>query len=252
MMQYIVFPFQFSWFLLVTVTGWALSFLPKGKKRRFHKLIYRYWSLCFYRLFWFRETVHRHNTKPIPSQYIMVSNHYSGVDTIWLPGKFNVIPLAKNDLEKWPLVGKILKAAGMIFVDRHRIRSRSKSIDDVKSSLQLGNNVLIFPEGGCHGRYLHTFKEGAFSISKMTGIPIYPAYLFYEDEDTFELRKNEGFSYMLQCLFSRKSNRVHLHLFDAFYPSDYETVEEYLNAVTEVYLEIQEKCKGNGELKVEN
>ena len=118
-----------------------------------------------------------------------------------------------------------------------------RSVDQVIKTLQNGTNVLIFPEGGCHGRYLSPFKDGAFAISKSTGIPIVPAYVFYEDEDTYELKSNEGFSYMLQCLFSRKNNRTHLYIFDTFYPENYSDVNEYRNAVTELYKGVQAECK---------
>lgn len=243
MIRYLLFPVALLWFLLITVLGWLASFLPTGSKRWFHLSVYHYWSKAFLNLFYFEEITHRENKKPLPKQYILISNHYSGVDTIWLPAKFKAVPLAKSDLSKWPVIGSILKAAGMIFVSRHESRSRAKSVDLVLKTLNKGNNVLIFPEGGCHGRYLVPFKDGAFTISKLSGIPIVPAYVYYEDEDTYELKNNEGSDYLLQCLFKRKSRNIHLHLFDAFYPADYETAEEYKADVFKLYQKTQVRYK---------
>ncbi len=242
-MHYILFPFLALWFIFITLSGWAVSFLPKGNNRRFHRWVYMYWSRCFFNMFYFREKTHYRNTKPLPKHHILISNHYSGVDTIWLPGKFKVIPLSKSDLKKWPVVSNILIAAGMIFVDRHASSSKVKSIENVKRTLDKGVNVLIFPEGGCHGRYLVPFKDGAFAISKSTGVPIIPAYLYYEDEDTYELKKSEGIGYMMQCLFKRNNRNIHSHLFDALYPEEYETAADMRTAATEIYKKVQSEYK---------
>lgn len=245
LIHYLIFPFLAIIFILTTLISWALSVLPKGRNRRFHRFLYQFWSKAFYWMFWFDETTHHRHQKPLPRQYILISNHYSGVDTIWLPGKFKVIPLSKDDISKWPMIGKILKAAGMIFVNRKENRSKIQSLDRIKQTLDKGISVLIFPEGGCHGRYLADFKDGAFAMSMNTGVPILPAYLFYEEEDTYELRKSEGLDYMLQCLFSRNNRKVHSYIFDAVYPTDFSSVAEYKAYVLKIYQDIQQEVKGS-------
>ena len=54
-------------------------------------------------------------------------------------------------------------------------------------AVNAGQNIALYPEGGCKGRRLfHEFKSGAFEVSMRTGVPILPVFLHYEAQDDFE------------------------------------------------------------------
>lgn len=84
--------------------------------------------------------------------------------------------LAKAEISRWPVVGWILKTAGMIFVDRGKA-----DIGAIKSALKYlkgGRQVLIFPEGTRVSEEESAAAKGGVSmLAVRTGSPIVPIYL---------------------------------------------------------------------------
>ena len=84
--------------------------------------------------------------------------------------------LAKIEISHWPVVGQILKMAGMIFVDRGKA-----DIGAIRSAMKyLKNNqqVLIFPEGTRVSEEDSAAAKGGVSmLAVRTNSPIIPVYL---------------------------------------------------------------------------
>ncbi len=84
--------------------------------------------------------------------------------------------LAKAEISHWPVVGWILKTAGMIFVDRGKA-----DIGAIKSALKYlkgGRQILIFPEGTRVSEEESAAAKGGVSmLAVRTGSPIVPIYL---------------------------------------------------------------------------
>lgn len=84
--------------------------------------------------------------------------------------------LAKIEISRWPVVGQILKMAGMIFVDRGKA-----DIGAIRSAMKyLKNNqqVLIFPEGTRVSEEESAApKSGVSMLAVRTSSPIVPVYL---------------------------------------------------------------------------
>ena len=84
--------------------------------------------------------------------------------------------LAKAEISHWPVVGWILKTAGMIFVDRGK-----EDIGAIKSALKYlkgGRQILIFPEGTRVSEEESAAAKGGVSmLAVRTGSPIVPIYL---------------------------------------------------------------------------
>jgi len=116
--------------------------------------------------------------------YIIVSNHRSYMD-ILLAGA--VIPLqfrwlAKKSLFKIPMIGWVMKIAGYISVEREKLISASRSLDNVRDVLNHGKSVWIFPEGTrTREPELGRFKRGAFFLAREADIPILPVTLINTD-----------------------------------------------------------------------
>jgi 1-acyl-sn-glycerol-3-phosphate acyltransferase len=109
--------------------------------------------------------------------YIYTSNHTSYLD---LPGiamaiKGQFRPLAKKELLKLPVFGWITRVTCVV-VDRSSNESRRKSMMHLKEILDLGINILIFPEGTQNRtkETLQPFYDGAFRIAVETQQPILP------------------------------------------------------------------------------
>lgn len=111
---------------------------------------------------------------------VFILNHQSNADfliAIKLIRK-DARGVAKKELQKIPVVGQILEAAGTIFLDR---TDKEKSINALKpavESLRNGTSVVIFPEGTRSYDYtLGKFKKGAFHLAMEAGVPLVPIVL---------------------------------------------------------------------------
>jgi 1-acyl-sn-glycerol-3-phosphate acyltransferase len=111
-------------------------------------------------------------------QYIFIANHISYLDIPMIfksirKKKFRV--LGKIEMKKVPVFGFIYKNA-VIMVDRSNHTTRSKSVRQLKSVLQKGISLFIFPEGTFNETHhpLKDFYDGAFRMAIETNTPIKP------------------------------------------------------------------------------
>lgn len=109
--------------------------------------------------------------------YIYISNHTSFLDlpgiAMTIRGQFR--PLAKKELLKLPVFGWITRATCVV-VDRSNNESRKKSLERLKDILNMGINILVFPEGTQNRtrELLQPFKDGAFRIAADSQKPMLP------------------------------------------------------------------------------
>ncbi len=105
--------------------------------------------------------------------------------------------LAKAEISHWPVVGWILKTAGMIFVDRGKA-----DIGAIKSALKYlkgGRQILIFPEGTRVSEEESAAAKGGVSmLAVRTGSPIVPIYLDSQKKLFHRTHIVFGEPYMLQ------------------------------------------------------
>ncbi len=230
---------QASLFLLLTTAFLFLSMLPSALAKRYFPLLYQRWSACFFGIFGIAENIHPMNTYPIPEKFILISNHPSGIELVWLPARFKVIPLAKAEIRDWFLLGRIIQAIGAVFVDRKDRASRQGAAKGLFQAVEAGKNPLIFPEGGCYGKDLNPFFKGAFHLAKQTGRPILPVYLHYEEEDSYEWGDYGLLKFMRRALFIPHNRNAHLYIFDPVNPDSFETEEQLQEHLYSFYLQQQ-------------
>ncbi len=108
---------------------------------------------------------------------VFILNHQSNVD-LFLAAKLiqkDAVGIAKKELQNYPIIGQMLQAAGVIFVDR---KNRAKAIEAMKpavDALKGGTSIIIFPEGTRSYDYkLGSFKKGAFHLAMQAGVPLVP------------------------------------------------------------------------------
>ena len=111
-----------------------------------------------------------------PAMY--VANHSSWMDIPFLGytiGLRNYKIIAKKELSKVPILGKAIKVAGNVMVDRTNRRSQLATLKCGIQYLKDGVNLCTFPEGtrSKSGR-LHKFKNGAFKMAHKAGAPVIP------------------------------------------------------------------------------
>lgn len=114
----------------------------------------------------------------IPSPPVMfVANHQSQLDPpivlMLLPYDVRIFP--KKELFKVPILGRLMRMAGFIPVDRQHPERARKDVTTAVSHLQEGISYLIFPEGTrTRTGKVQRFKKGGFILAIDAQVPIVP------------------------------------------------------------------------------
>ncbi|MEO5946077.1 MAG: lysophospholipid acyltransferase family protein [Chitinophagaceae bacterium] len=124
---------------------------------------------------WHKKIVETDHDKKRP--YIFVTNHISYLDSAMIPKAYRqpVRPLGKVEMSKVPVFGFIYRNA-IVTVDRTSAVNRAKSVMLLKSIINKGISVLVFPEGTFNmgTSPLKEFYDGAFRLAIETQTPIKP------------------------------------------------------------------------------
>jgi len=108
---------------------------------------------------------------------LFVPNHASFLDILTLTG-FIPMPMkyvSKEEILKIPLIGWPMALAGHIALQTASRRSQLQTFKDTVQSLEDGNSVITFPEGGRSiDGALKPFKRGPFKMAIRAGTPIVP------------------------------------------------------------------------------
>ena len=79
---------------------------------------------------------------------LLVANHVSWLD---IPALHVSAPRArfvsKSDIAHWPLLGKLARAGGTLFIERERKRDALRVVHEVAAALRQRDAVAVFPEG---------------------------------------------------------------------------------------------------------
>lgn len=121
---------------------------------------------------------------------IYVANHISYLDTPMIVKAIRqpVRPLGKVEMTKVPVFGFIYKKA-IVTVNREDSANRMESLRILKSLINKGISVFVFPEGTFNmtNQPLKDFYSGAFRIAIETQTPIKPL-LFLDTHDRLDYK----------------------------------------------------------------
>lgn len=170
--------FLLATFLILTIG--ILWTYPLSFSQKTYPLAYkgiRLWAIiCFY-----GSGFRLHFDKDLelnPNQsYLFISNHASLMDIAVMAiihPKHPIVFVAKEELAKTPVFGTIFKRI-CIMVNRSDNTSKRRVFKLAKEKIDLGNSIVIFPEGGVSDDtdlILDQFKDGAFAIATITDLPI--------------------------------------------------------------------------------
>ena len=114
---------------------------------------------------------------------LMVLNHVSWLDIMAVHA---VCPRArfvsKADVRQWPLVSRLVDAAGTLYLERERKRDALRVVHVMASALTAGEMVAVFPEGTTSdGRALLPFHANLLQAAIATGTPVQPVALRFSD-----------------------------------------------------------------------
>lgn len=142
---------------------------------------------------------------------LLISNHRSYLDPIFMLQQVDAYPVAKAELANWPIIGKGAKLAGILYLKRENVKSRAGTLQAIGEILSAGFSVLIFPEGTTSALPgTLPFKRGVFQLAAKSNIPIVPVAIHFRDKADFWVGK-ESFMSHAGRRFKEKEIHVSLH-----------------------------------------
>lgn len=138
-----------------------------------------HWSRGILNVTGVRLSVEGLDNIPKKGPCVFVANHRSYYDIPLLLASLDKPYgiLAKEELEKIPLLSRWMKLLGCVFVQRDDVRASVRALNDATAIVESGRSFIIFPEGtrykGEEGG-AGEFKAGAFRIAVKTETPVVP------------------------------------------------------------------------------
>jgi 1-acyl-sn-glycerol-3-phosphate acyltransferase len=136
----------------------------------------RRWASAWLRAAGARVTIQGAENIDRTLAYTVVCNHQSNIDSMALLATLplSLRFLAKTEMFRTPVLGQVMRAAGMIEVDRAAPDARQ--IEEAAARcVKAGQSLGIFPEGttSVDGR-VRGFKNGAFVLAIANQTPVLP------------------------------------------------------------------------------
>lgn len=120
--------------------------------------------------------------RPAPMPVLMAANHVSWLDIPVLGGLAPVAFLAKAEIRRWPLVGRLASAAGTLYIERGRHHASAVAAA-MAARLGEGRGILFFPEGTTtRGPGIRRFLWPLFRAAVDAGTPVQPVALRYLED----------------------------------------------------------------------
>ena len=119
-----------------------------------------------------------------PGAKLVVANHVSWLDIMAIHA---VCPQArfvsKAEVHHWPLVGRLVGAAGTLYIERERRRDSLRVMHHMAEAMAAGDTVAVFPEGTTgDGRTLLPFHANLLQAAIATATPVQPVALRFSDD----------------------------------------------------------------------
>lgn len=80
------------------------------------------------------------------SGVLVVANHVSWLDIFVLSSLYPSSFIAMKEIQNWPIIGKMVRNAGAVFIDRSNRRDIDPINAAISHTLEKGGNVCFFPE----------------------------------------------------------------------------------------------------------
>ncbi|MYS52430.1 1-acyl-sn-glycerol-3-phosphate acyltransferase, partial [Streptomyces sp. SID6013] len=160
------------------LAGFAAVLAPSGLRRRLPAALVRNWCRWVVRAAGVRVRVT--GTAAPEGGLLLVANHVSWLDIPLLAAVRPARMLAKSEIRHWPVAGGPAARAGVLFVERDRMRALPHTVDAIARTLGTGAAVAAFPEGSTWcGRARGPFSRAVFQAALDAGVPVQPVRIRY-------------------------------------------------------------------------
>lgn len=118
---------------------------------------------------------------PPAAPFILVANHLSYLDIIPVYLNTKCTFVAKKAVRSWPLIGTMVAAMGVIFVDRSKKRDVIRVNKLLRKNLNDEQGIVLFPEGtSSGGKEVLPFRSPLLEFPAAEQIPVHFASISYE------------------------------------------------------------------------
>jgi 1-acyl-sn-glycerol-3-phosphate acyltransferase len=145
-----------------------------------------------------------------PRPALIVSNHVNYLDPLVILSRVPALPLAKEEVRRWPVIGTLCEHSGVQFVGRQRVESRASALRTMVRTLAMGASIINFPEGTTSdGSRVLPFKPSGFGAARIAKVPVVPAAIVWESP---ELSWTGDASFVPHYLGVAGRERITVHL----------------------------------------
>lgn len=175
----------FNAFQLLFTLGWSVLWISLGVvvascgwRRGTHWLARHVWApgLVYGAL----ARIEVRGEVPGAGPWFVAVNHQSVID---IPAAMMALPMpvhfiVKQELARVPFLGWYVRAMGMVFVHRTRLRAGFRQLKAAHQLLAQGHSILCFAEGTrSRSGEIFPFRSGSFLVAIETGTPVLPVYI---------------------------------------------------------------------------
>lgn len=121
---------------------------------------------------------------PLKSNVLFAANHISWLDILAIGGAAPAIFVARDDVERWPMVGWLAGLNDTLYVARHARSEVLGQADQLRRALVAGRAVALFAEGTTDGgAEVLPFRPSLFAslYPPMDGVRVQPVAVDYGD-----------------------------------------------------------------------
>jgi 1-acyl-sn-glycerol-3-phosphate acyltransferase len=106
---------------------------------------------------------------------LLAVNHLSWIEVLAVGTVRPLRMVAKREMGDWPVVGRIARRSGALFVDRAGLRGLRATVAATADALRDGADVAVFPEGTTWcGVAAGPFRRAVFQAAIDSGAPVRP------------------------------------------------------------------------------
>lgn len=159
----------------------AHTILGRLVRARRHDALVRWWArgiLCILNVR--LEIEGRASAEPA----LFAANHISWLDIACLRTALDTEFVAKQEVARWPVIGRMAGLAGTLFLNRGERDASLVAANSMSQALAAGRSVAIFPEGTTtDGRRLGRFHARLYQAAIRTRRPVQAVAIAYPHPD---------------------------------------------------------------------
>jgi 1-acyl-sn-glycerol-3-phosphate acyltransferase len=124
----------------------------------------------------------RNAPEKLPHPCMLVLNHISWLDIFVIDATFPATFIAKSEIRRWPVVGRLCTLVGTLYIERGKPSAARNASGAIVAELERGVLIAVFPEGTTtFGRSLEPFHPALFQPALDAAATLQPIALRYLD-----------------------------------------------------------------------